>query len=149
MKYQQWNRPAAEPGGQAALTAAGIAPLPALVLAARGIDDPEKARRFLSSGVELLEDPFALLDMDKAVARITRALQSGEAMAVYGDYDVDGITSTCLLTSYLRSRGGNVVLYIPDRMEEGYGVSRGAIDLLHAQGVTLIITVDCGITAVE
>ena len=149
MKYQQWNRPAAEPGGQAALTAAGIAPLPALVLAARGIDDPEKARRFLSSGVELLEDPFALLDMDKAVARITRALQCGETMAVYGDYDVDGITSTCLLTSYLRSRGGDVVLYIPDRMEEGYGVSRGAIDLLHTQGVTLIITVDCGITAVE
>ena len=87
--------------------------------------------------------------MDKAAARIERALAGNEYIAVYGDYDVDGITSTCLLTRYLRSRGGRVVPYIPDRLEEGYGLNREAVDALHAAGVTLIVTVDCGITAVE
>src|SRR5699024_9900059 len=77
------------------------------------------------------------------------ALEAGETIAVFGDYDVDGITATCLLTEFLRSQGGRVVYYIPARIEEGYGLNRGAIAALKEQGVSLIVTVDCGITADE
>ena len=149
MKYQRWARPADDPAGRAALERRGVPALPALVLSSRGVDSPDKARAFLSSNLERLTDPFLLKDMDKAVARIRRALADGETVSVYGDYDVDGITSTCLLTSYLRSKGCVVIPHIPDRMEEGYGVSRSALDALAGQGVTLVVTVDCGITAVE
>ena len=148
MKYKQWNISAPRAGDCRAMVEAGIPPLPALVLCARGLDTPEKARSFLADGEELLHDPFLLKDMDRAAERITLALERGETIAVYGDYDVDGITSTCLLTNYLRRRGAAVIPYIPDRMEEGYGLSAQALDLLAAQGVTLIVTVDCGITAV-
>ena len=148
MKYEQWNL---RQGGSAAalrqLELAGLPPLCAAVLCARGLDCPEKAGAFLANGPELLHDPFLLRDMDRAAARISRALEAGEVMAVYGDYDVDGITSTCLLTEFLRDRGGSVVSYIPDRIEEGYGLNRAAVDRLAAQGASLIITVDCGITA--
>ena len=85
--------------------------------------------------------------MDKAAARVRLALQRREHIAVFGDYDVDGITATCLLTEYLRSRGGHVTSYIPARLEEGYGLNPLAIDTLKKQGVELIVTVDCGITA--
>ncbi|BDF72840.1 single-stranded-DNA-specific exonuclease RecJ [Oscillospiraceae bacterium] len=149
MKYQKWSKAGSDPAARAAMEAAGIPPLPALALCARGLDTPEKARAFLASGLDLLRDPMLLRDMDRAVARIGRALAAGEKVAVYGDYDVDGITSTVLVTHYLRAQGCTVVPYIPDRMEEGYGLGAGALDTLHAQGVTLVITVDCGITAVE
>ena len=149
MKYKQWNicTPPAETCR--AMMAAGIPPLPAVVLCARGLDTPEKARDFLDDREDLLHDPFLLKDMDRAVARIQKAIEQTETIAVYGDYDVDGITSTCLLTDFLRRQGATVVFYIPDRMEEGYGLSHQAVELLHEQGVTLIITVDCGITAVN
>ena len=88
-------------------------------------------------------------DMDKAVARISKALENGEKLAVFGDYDVDGITSTCLLTDYLRSRGADVTMHIPRRIEEGYGLGCDAIRALSESGVTLIVTVDCGITGVD
>lgn len=149
MKYRQWRLRPQNEAGRSALEAGGVPALCARVLCARGLDTPETARAFLSTSLSLLHDPFLMLDMDRAAARIAAALARGESMAVYGDYDVDGITATCLLTDYLRSRGGNVALYIPDRMEEGYGVSRGALDALYAQGVRLVVTVDCGITAVE
>lgn len=149
MKYRKWNLRPQNNMGWAALEMAGIPALAARVLCARGLDAPEAARAFLSADLSLLHDPFLLLDMDKAVARITAALASGESIAVYGDYDVDGITATGLLTDYLRSLGGDVTMYIPDRMEEGYGVSRGALDVLRARGVRLVVTVDCGITAVD
>ncbi|SBW11276.1 Single-stranded-DNA-specific exonuclease RecJ [uncultured Eubacteriales bacterium] len=149
MKYRQWNLRPQNETGRAALEAAGIPVLAARALCARGVDTPEAAWAFLSADLSLLHDPFLLLDMDKAAARITAALAAGEPMAVYGDYDVDGISATCLLTDYLRSRGGDVTMYIPDRMEEGYGVSRGALDALRTQGVRLVMTVDCGITAVD
>ena len=149
MKYKQWNINAPRGEDCRALAEAGIPPLPALVLCARGLDTPEKALRFLEDGEELLHDPFLLKDMDRAAARLTLALERGETIAVYGDYDVDGITSTCLLTDYLRRRGAAVIPYIPDRMEEGYGLSAQAVELLCARGVTLIVTVDCGITAVD
>ena len=149
MKYRQWNLRPAHPAARAAMEAAGVPPLPAAVLCARGLDTVEKARDFLASDVGLLNDPLFLRDMDAAVARIRAAIDGGEHIAVYGDYDVDGITSTCLLTDYLRSLGAAVTPYIPDRMEEGYGLGAAAVESLHAQGVKLIITVDCGITAVE
>lgn len=146
MKYQQWNlRP--EGTGARRLAEAGLPPLCAAVLSARGIEGPEEAAEFLSSGAERFHDPYLLRDMDRAVARVRRALEAEEAIAVYGDYDVDGITSTCLLTEALTALGGTVVSYIPDRTEEGYGLNRGAVRHLAQAGVKLIVTVDCGITA--
>ena len=131
------------------MEADGVPPLAAAVLCARGLDTVDKAKDFLRSDEGLLWDPFLLKDMDRAVGRIAAALDQREHIAVYGDYDVDGITSTCLLTDFLRAEGGEVIPYIPDRMEEGYGLNREAVAALQAQGVRLIITVDCGITAVE
>ena len=150
MKYEQWNlRRGAGMAARMQMEQSGLPALCAAVLCARGLDTPEKAADFLSDSPDLIHDPFLLKDMDRAVVRILRGLEQGEVLAVYGDYDVDGITSTCLLTEYLRERGARVVSYIPDRTEEGYGLNQSAIDYLNTQGVTLIITVDCGITAVE
>ena len=149
MKYKQWKRGGCDNRAVEAMVAAGIPQLPAMVLCARGMDSPEKARKFLNDSLEQLWDPFLMRDMDRAVARLERALKEGESIAVYGDYDVDGITATTLLSDYLTARGGKISSYIPDRMEEGYGLNREAVALLHGQGVKLIVTVDCGITAVE
>ena len=148
MKYQQWNLRGGGGAARRRMEAAGMAPLCAAVLSARGLDGPEEAARFLDSGAGRFHDPFLLRDMDRAVERIGRGLERGETIAVYGDYDVDGITATCLLTEALTGLGGTVVSYIPDRTEEGYGLNPGAITRLAEQGVTLIVTVDCGITAV-
>ena len=137
MKYKQWNRAASAPQARAAMEAAGVPPLAALTLCARGLDTPEKARAFLDAGRGQLLDPFLMKDMDRAAARVRRALAAGEHIAVYGDYDVDGITSTCLLTDFLRREGGTVIPYIPDRMEEGYGLNREAVAALRGQGVVL------------
>lgn len=149
MKYQKWRKAACDPGARRAMEAAGVPPLAAIALCARGLDTPEKARSFLDAGRGQLLDPLLMRDMDAAAARVRRALENGEIIAVYGDYDVDGITSTCLLTDFLRREGGDVIPYIPDRMEEGYGLNRDAVSALRCQGVGLIVTVDCGITAVE
>ncbi|HIY17358.1 MAG TPA: single-stranded-DNA-specific exonuclease RecJ [Candidatus Intestinimonas stercorigallinarum] len=149
MKYKKWNLAAPEGSAVQALCRAGLPALAAVVLCARGLSTPEAAAGFLAAGEAPLHDPFLLKDMDKAAARLTLALERGETIAVYGDYDVDGITATCLLTQFLRSRGGEVVPYIPDRMEEGYGLNREAVDHLHQAGVRLIVTVDCGITAAD
>ena len=149
MKYQQWNLRGGKETALRSMERQGVSPLSAAVLCARGIDTPELAAAFLDDGEHRLHDPFLLRDMDRAVARLTAALERGETVAVYGDYDVDGITSTTLLTEFLTSRGGRVVSYIPDRIEEGYGLNREALSLLHAQNVSLIVTVDCGITAVQ
>lgn len=148
MKYQQWHCPGGNPAAQRALEDAGIPALAALTLSARGVTTPEEARSFLADGPELFCEPMAMADMDQAVRRIHQALAAGETIAVYGDYDVDGITATCLLTHYLMDAGGRIIPYIPDRLEEGYGLNREAVETLHAQGVGLIVTVDCGITAV-
>ena len=150
MKYDRWNlRPSGPAGSRAELERAGLPPLCAAVLCARGVDTAPAASAFLAHGPDLLHDPFLLQDMEKAVERISRAIREQETVAVYGDYDVDGITATCLLTQFLRTLGGQVVSYIPDRTEEGYGLNNHAIDALARQGVTLIVTVDCGITAAQ
>ncbi len=148
MKYGIWN--VAQPAAEAVngLMAGGYAPLTALVLAARGFNTPQKANAYLSTEVPL-PDPFLLKDMDKAVACVRHYLEAGQRIAVFGDYDVDGVTSTCLLTDYLRSLGADCLSYIPGRLEEGYGLNAIAIRHLAQQGVKLIITVDCGITAVS
>jgi len=115
----------------------------------RGLGDPADAKSFLECSDAMLGDPLMMTDMPQAVMRITRAIAMGEKVAVYGDYDVDGITSTCMLTDYLRRRGLECEYYIPDRMEEGYGLNTSAIAALGERGVSLIITVDCGVTTVE
>ena len=147
MRYKQWKIAHPSPEGRAQLERAGIPSLLACVLSARGVTEPEQAWKLLTPGEEPLLDPMLLKDMDRAVLRVTRALKRGETIAVYGDYDVDGITATCLLTDCLTRLGGRMRSYIPDRLEEGYGLNQEAVLHLARQGVTLIITVDCGITA--
>ncbi len=119
------------------------------ILVLRGYDTPEKAKRFLSSEATLLHNPFLLKDMDKSVERILKAVGSGEKITVYGDYDVDGVTSVSSLYLYLRDLGANVDYYIPNRLSEGYGINVAAIDELKRSGTSLIITVDTGITAIQ
>ena len=147
LKYGIWN--VAEPGVEAVntLVRSGYAPLVAMILAARGFDTP-KAKKLLDC-TECLPDPFLMTDMDLAADRLGLAMTRGEKIAVFGDYDVDGITATCLLTDFIRRHGGNCRPYIPGRLEEGYGLNPIAIRQLHSEGVKLIVTVDCGITALE
>lgn len=149
MKYNHWKVASPCPQAQTELEAAGLPPLLAAVLSARGIQNRDQARLLLSPEQEPLLNPMEMRDMDRAVCRVRLALERREPVAVYGDYDVDGITSTCLLTEFLRNMGGQVIPYIPGRMEEGYGLNREAIAALAEQGVSLLITVDCGITAVD
>jgi len=149
MNYSQWNIPKGKPDIPAELLEAGYSPLLASVLCFRGMKTVEAAERFLENDSAMLGDPLMLEDMPQAVMRLTRAIASKEKVAVYGDYDVDGITSSCMLTDYLRGCGLECILYIPDRLEEGYGVNSAAIRSLRDQGVTLIVTVDCGVTTVE
>ena len=148
VKYGIWN--VSEPKMEAvnALVSAGYKPLTAMILAARGIADGVQAVNYLRCDAPLI-DPFAMTDMDLAVGRIGLAMARQELIAVFGDYDVDGITATCLLTDFLRGCGARCLSYIPGRLEEGYGLNPIALHQLHSQGVSLIITVDCGITALE
>ena len=148
MKYGIWKVSQLEAGAVNALVGSGYAPLAAMVLASRGIGDDRQARAYLDCNAPLL-DPFLMTDMDKAAGRVGLAMSRSEKIAVFGDYDVDGITATCLLTDFLRRHGADVVSYIPGRLEEGYGLNPIAIHQLHAEGVKLIVTVDCGITAVN
>lgn len=127
----------------------GVSGVMARLLYTRGYPTAERVRAFLKQEETSFHDPFLLLDMEKAVERVTRAIDRGERIAIYGDYDVDGVTSVSLLYLYLKERGADVSYYIPSRMKEGYGLSAPAIDTLHARGVRLMITVDTGITATE
>ena len=149
MKFQKWHIADAHPQAAERLKAAGYPCLVSEVLASRGIETAEQAAAFLEHEQRLMYSPFLMADMDKAVARLQQALAAGERMAVFGDYDVDGITATCILVDYLQSRGADVLHYIPRRIEDGYGLSRDAIENLYRQGARLLITVDCGITGVE
>ena len=148
LKYGIWNIQAPEPGAVNALVSGGYPPLSAMVLAARGLTDPQKACAYLDCTAEL-PDPFLMTDMDLAAGRVKRAIDRGEKIAVFGDYDVDGITATCMLTDFLRHQGANVRSYIPSRLDEGYGLNPIAIHQLNGEGVKLIVSVDCGITAID
>ena len=125
----------------------GVSCITARLLYNRGYDTPEKAYAFMHTDMHALHDPFLMMDMDKAVQRIEKAIEDGETIAIYGDYDVDGVTSVTSIYLYLKSKGADIVYYIPSRDKEGYGLCDSAIDVLADHGVTLIITVDTGITA--
>ncbi len=125
-----------------------IPKLLAVLLQARGITEPEQITEFFSSALNL-SNPFLMADMEKAAGRILTAIDNFEAIAVYGDYDADGVTATAMLYSYLESCGANVMYYIPEREGEGYGLNMGAINTLHAQNVGLIVTVDNGISSID
>jgi single-stranded-DNA-specific exonuclease len=127
--------------------ALGLHPLAGRVLAARGLADPAAAETFLAARLADLPDPFSMKGMDAAVARIVRAVEEGERIALYGDYDVDGVTSTALLAGFLRACGADVLTYVPHRLVEGYGLNTAAVEKLAAQGTRLLVTLDCGITS--
>ena len=125
----------------------GFSEVMARLLYTRGYQSPEEIRAFLQQEETQLHDPYGMQDMELAVKRIRAALEKGEKIAIYGDYDVDGVTSVSLLYLYLTSKGGDVGYYIPSRIREGYGLSEASIDRLAERGVQLMITVDTGITA--
>lgn len=151
MGFKRWVLTELDKEGAAQLAEdCGLHPFLALLLTTRGIADPSEADAFLVGG-EPGDDPFGFADMDLAVARIQRALDMGERMAVFGDYDADGVTATALLYSYLRDQQADVLYRIPKREGEGegYGLHRETVDWFSEQGVRLIITVDNGISALE
>ena len=119
-----------------------------ILLAQRGIAGPEEAVRYINCE-DAFCDPFSIRDMRKAVDRIETAIDNFEKIAVYGDYDADGVTATSLLYSYLCERGADVLFYIPEREKEGYGMHEESVQWIQEQGITLVITVDNGIAAVE
>lgn len=128
-------------------SALGLHPLAARVLVGRGHAEPADAEAFLAAPLADLPDPFAMKGMDRAVARIVRAVEDSERIALYGDYDVDGVTSTALLAGFLRACGADVLTYVPHRLTEGYGLNSAAVERLAREGARLLVTLDCGITA--
>ena len=149
MRYDRWTGGNYDTEAAERLRAAGYPALLSAVLAARGAAAPEETLTILEREHRLSYSPLLMRDMDKAVDRINLALSRGEKMAVFGDYAVDGITATVLLVDYLRRRGEDCSFYIPRRIEDGYGLGCDALRTLRDQGITLVITVDCGITGVE
>lgn len=127
----------------------GLTPAIARLLAIRGLSDPDRARRFLKPSLDHLLDPMRLTDMDRAVDRLLRAVSAGEQIAVHGDYDVDGITSTVILRRTLELLGGRVTHFIPERLRDGYGLQPAALERLHAEGVHVVVSVDCGIRGAD
>ncbi|MGH9348564.1 MAG: single-stranded-DNA-specific exonuclease RecJ [Vicinamibacterales bacterium] len=126
-----------------------VSPVTARLLCIRGLDEPGLARRFLSPSLADLHDPLALAGMAVAVERIMGAIARRERIAIHGDYDVDGVTSTVILRRALELLGADVVHFIPERLRDGYGLQPAALDRLHAGGVRLVVSVDCGIRGVE
>lgn len=149
MPRKQWCLSAYDKDAAASLAEdSGLDPFLALLLSARGITDEIEAEEFLSADLEF-SDPFLLADMEKAVERISTAIENFERIAVFGDYDADGVTATALLYSYLTAQGANVEYRIPDRLHEGYGISCEAVKELATRGVRVIVTVDNGIAALK
>jgi single-stranded-DNA-specific exonuclease len=126
-----------------------VSPVTARLLSIRGLDDPLSARRFLFPSLDDLLDPNRLTDLPAAVDRILRAIANKERIAIHGDYDVDGVTSTVILRRALELLGADVTHFIPERLRDGYGLQSASIERLHALGVALVISVDCGIRGVE
>ena len=146
VKFGAWNVSSFDAEQVRELEQAGYGALCARILSARGYGDPAAARDYLRGDAPLYS-PFLMKDMKTAADRVRLAVARKEHIAVFGDYDVDGITSTALLTEFLRGLGARVTPYIPARLEEGYGLNELAIRWLYKQQVNLIVTVDCGITA--
>ncbi len=145
-----WNtRPHDEAAATHLAQALGVSPVTARLLCIRGLGDPDEASRFLNPSLEQLHDPFRLAGLECAVDRLTTAVANRERIAVHGDYDVDGITSTVILRRALELLGADVTHFIPERLTDGYGLQPATIDRLHAEGVKLIVSVDCGIRGAE
>lgn len=145
-----WDHQTCDEGAVRELAAAlKLTPIVARVLCLRGLGDPEEAARFLHPALSHLHDPFRLADMAAAVERTLAAIARRERIAIHGDYDVDGVTSTVILRRALELLGAEVVHFIPERLRDGYGLLPGTIERLHAEGVALIISVDCGIRGVD
>ena len=150
MKSLVWHHlPCSDEQASALAAALGIHPVVARLLCLRGLADAGEAARFLNPSLEHLHDPFKLAGMDVAIPRLERAVAGREKIAIHGDYDVDGITSTVILRRALELLGGDVVHFIPERLRDGYGLQPAAIERLHAEGVKLIVSVDCGIRGTE
>ncbi|HWV37672.1 MAG TPA: single-stranded-DNA-specific exonuclease RecJ [Vulgatibacter sp.] len=144
----RWELLPEEPGAAALAAAVGCHEIVAQILWRRGIRSEEEADRFLRPRLADLPDPALLTGIEPAVARIVRAIEAGERITAYGDYDVDGVTSTTLLVSFLRACGADVDYYVPHRLGEGYGLNLDAVATLAARGTRLLVTLDCGVTAV-
>ena len=149
MTESVWNVSGYDRDDAVRLCRSGINPLVAVLMASRGICDGEEIENLLRDDCSGITSPFLMKGMDAAADRVRRAIADGESVVVYGDYDVDGITSSCLVADYLRSRGLECGIYIPERLESGYGVRSSALDAIKDGGASLVITVDCGITAAE
>lgn len=148
VREKRWNIASADECRVKQLAAdSSLHPLLCTLLLARGIDTAGAATRFLSSSLAEIHDPFLLKDMDVAVERVMRALLAGEKICIYGDYDVDGVTSVASLVGFLTALGADCFYYIPHRMEEGYGLHEAGIAEAAAKGASVIITADCGITS--
>src|SRR3954447_14607157 len=146
----RWETQPCDDARAAELAAAlGIAPIVARLLCQRGFSDPEAASRFLNPSLDHLHDPMALAGMDAALDRILAAIAAKERIAIHGDYDVDGITSTVILRRALEMLGADVVHFLPERLKDGYGLQPAAIERLQADGVALVISVDCGIRGAD
>jgi single-stranded-DNA-specific exonuclease len=146
----RWESLACDDAAAETLAAAlKISPVVAKLLCQRGLSEPEQADRFLNPSLDHLHDPMLLADMGAAVDRIMGAIARREKIAIHGDYDVDGVTSTVILRRALELLGGNVIHFIPERLKDGYGLQPVAIERLHADGVALVISVDCGIRGAE
>ena len=142
----RWDpQPCDDPASERLAAALRIAPIVARLLCQRGLTNPEEAQRFLNPSLDHLHDPLLLADMRVAVDRIMAAIERRERIAIHGDYDVDGITSTVILRRALELLGADVAHFIPERLKDGYGLQPAAIERLHADGVALIVSVDCGI----
>ena len=147
MRFGNWETGSYDRDAAVDLCKNGVNPLVSVLLVSRGVTGIGEARLFLGEEPSRIHDPFLLTDMDKAVARIGEALENNEKIAIYGDYDVDGMTSSALLALWLRSKSADFEIYIPERIGEGYGLNTAALDTLKSHNVSLVITVDCGITA--
>lgn len=147
MRREWISPPPSHPDAEALARALGLPAFVSQLLCQRGLASPAAARRFLACGLDDLHDPFQLTDMDRAVARLQRALRDGERICVVSDYDVDGLTSTALLVRVLRRLGADVTTYVPHRIRDGYGFNRKGVEAARGQGAAVVITVDSGTTA--
>src|SRR5437763_15240639 len=148
-RLKRWNIAAPDPAAQELANRLKTSPLIAQVLLNRGVRDFPDCQDFLRPSLKCLHDPFAIADLRKAAERIAQAVRDKQKIVIYGDYDVDGITATAILWHAITLLGGEVDFYIPHRIEEGYGLNAEAMKQICDAGAQLIITVDCGVTAVE
>src|SRR5229473_1105252 len=150
MMSPRWDSQECDDEAAGRLAAAiGVSPIVARLLCQRGLGDPELASRFLNPCLDHLHDPLLLTDMGVAVERILAAIARKERIAIHGDYDVDGVTSTVILRRALEMLGADVVHFLPERLKDGYGLQPVAIERLHADGVALVVSVDCGIRGAD